>query len=90
MDPKKADKLCLVYRGVFGHFPTISNYLKISEDYRRLTKMCGDYRRCQKTAEDFKNKSENFRLHFCRYIHMGKKYIFAVYRFEFFQGDKSL
>ena len=84
MGPKKVNILCLVYHGVFGHFPTIPDYFKISEDYLRMTKMSEDYRRCQRTAENFQEVIRNF----CRYIHTGKKYVFAVYRFEFFQGQK--
>ena len=42
MGPEKNNVLCLVYHGVFGHLPTIPDYVMISEDYRRLTKMSED------------------------------------------------
>ena len=42
MGPEKNNMLCLVYHGVFGHLPTIPDYVMISEDYRRLTKMSED------------------------------------------------
>ena len=77
----------------FGHFPTIPDYFKISEDYRRLTKMSEDYRRFPQTTEDVrrlpeisKKKSENFQLDFCLYhIHMGKKYFLQVTDSIFFR-----
>ena len=62
-------------------------YLTICKDFRRLRKMSQDYRRCQKTTEDFQEEIRNFRLHICRYIHMGKKYVFAVFIFEFFRRE---
>ena len=55
--------LCLLsQRGFFGHFPTIRDYFKTSEEWGRypktvkdvwrLPKMSKDCRRCPKTAED--------------------------------------
>ena len=41
-----------ISRSLFGHFPTIPDYFKISEDYRRLTEISEDYRRLPKTDED--------------------------------------
>ena len=38
-----------ISRSFFGHFPTIPDYFKISEDYRRLTEIFG---RPPKTDED--------------------------------------
>ena len=55
--------LCLLYQsGFFGHFPTIRDYFKTSEewtrypkaaeDFRKLSKMSEGCRRCPNTAED--------------------------------------
>ena len=55
--------LCLLsQRGFFGHFPTIRDYFKTSEewgrypkaaeDFRKLSKMSEGCRRCPNTAED--------------------------------------
>ena len=83
MGPKKANILCLVYQGVFGHFPTIPDYFKISEDYRRLMKMSKDYQRCQLTTKDFQEQIQKFST--CCYRSHGKFFL----RFtdsNFFQG----
>ena len=59
MGPRKANILCLVGHGVFfGHFPTSTDYFKISEDYRRLTELSQDYRRLTKMSEDYRRCPE--------------------------------
>ena len=56
MGPRNANILCLVYHGVFfGYFPTIPDYFKIFEDYRRLTEISEDYRRLKKMSEDYRS-----------------------------------
>ena len=60
----KDNILCLDYHGVFGHFPTIPDCSKISEDGRRLTKKSKD-------TEDFQEKNPNISTSFLSlYYHL--------------------
>ena len=72
---------------VSGSFWPFSNNSRLFQDFRILTKMSEDVRRLPKIS---KKKSENFRLHFCRYIHMGKDYLLQFTDANFFQGEKFL
>ena len=84
MGPTKYNILCLVYHGVFDHFPTIPDHFKISEDYRRVTKMLEDYLKISK------KKSKMFRLHFCHYMHMGNEFFFVVLQVRFFFSEREI
>ena len=84
MGPKGQKIPYLVYHWVFGHFPTIPDYFKISEDY-------GDWRRCPKTTEDFQEQIQKCSTSFLKLPShpYGKESVYAVYRFDFFFRERN-
>ena len=79
MGPRKANILCISRS--FGHFPTITDYFKISEVYPKLMKMSEDYRRLPTTTPKL------FDFIFV-IIFTWERNVFGSSGFDFFQETK--